>query len=593
MSKKRSYQDSYVNFGFSYLDKNGIHLPQCVLCLKTLSNSSMKPFQLKQHLENIHPEHKEKCRQFFETKLESLKRLKLDSSGAFHKTSKAIVHASYAISYQIAKSKKPHTIGESLIKPCFLECAQILLDKEAYNKIRDISLSNDTVASRICDMADNVKSQVLLKITSSPLFAIQLDESTDVANLSQLLVFVRYLNNVDRKIEEDFLFCKPLETTSKGTDVMELVTKYFESNNLSWENLIGVCTDGAPAMLGSRSGFTTLVKLKNPDVVATHCMIHREALASKTLPENLKSLLIEVIRVVNHIKGSALNTRLFHQLCDKVDATHLSLIFHTQVRWLTKGNMLARFFELRYEVKTFLEDQQKLDFLAVFNEPTFETSLAYLADIFEELNKLNLQMQGRKTTIIKHCDSVNAFIAKLSVWNRRINEGNAVTFDRLSTILRGDPVGTELRIAIGNHLTTLCEEFKRYFPGIDTDDITMKLTRNPFRCQVHEIAEDKQDEFLELQYNSSAKDEFNAAEDLGEFWVKMLPIYPQLSNVALRILLPFSSTYLCEAGFSSLLEIKSKTRSKLEVENDLRCALSKTSPQIEKLVAKKNVQVSH
>ena len=105
MSKKRTYQDSYVNYGFSFLDNNGVQLPQCVLCLKTLSNSSMKPFLLKQHLENIHPEHKEKCRQFFETKLESLKRVKLDSSGTFRKANKAIVHASYAISYQIAKNK--------------------------------------------------------------------------------------------------------------------------------------------------------------------------------------------------------------------------------------------------------------------------------------------------------------------------------------------------------------------------------------------------------------------------------------------------------------------------------------------------------
>ena len=457
MSKKRTYQDSCVNYGFLFIDNNGVQLPQCVLCLKTLSNSSMKPFQLKQHLENIHPEHKEKCRQFFETKLESLKRVKLDSSGTFRKANKAIVHASYAISYQIAKNKKPHTIGETLIKPCLLECAQILLDKEAYNKIRDVSLSNDTVASRICDMADNIKSQVLLKITSSQLFAIQLDESTDVANLSQLLVFVRYLNNVDHKIEEEFLFCKPLETTSKGTDVMKLVTQYFESNYLNWKNLIGVCTDGAPAMLGSRSGFTTLVKSKNPDVVATHCMIHREALASKTLLQNLNSLLVDIIKVVNYIKGSALNARLFHQLCDKVDATHLSLIFHTQVRWLTKGNMLARFFELRYEVKTFLEDQHKLNLLAAFNKSTFETSLAYLADIFEELNKLNLQMQGRQTTIIKHCDSVNAFIAKLSLRGKRINEGNVVSFDRLSVLLRGDPVRTELQIAISNHLKNLCE----------------------------------------------------------------------------------------------------------------------------------------
>ena len=45
----------------------------------------------------------------------------------------------------------------------------------------------------------------------------------------------------------------------------------------------------------------------------------------------------------------------------------------------------------------------KSDFHPVFNEATFETSLAYLENILEEPNDVNLQMQGKKTTIIKHC----------------------------------------------------------------------------------------------------------------------------------------------------------------------------------------------
>ena len=38
-------------------------------------------------------------------------------------------------------------------------------------------------------------------------------------------------------------------------------------------------------MMGSRLGFVTLVKQKNPAISGTHCMIHRQALAAKTLPE--------------------------------------------------------------------------------------------------------------------------------------------------------------------------------------------------------------------------------------------------------------------------------------------------------------------
>ena len=44
-------------------------------------------------------------------------------------------------------------------------------------------------------------------------------------------------------------------------------------------------------MLGSKSGFSTLVKKKNQNVTTIHCMIHREDLASKTFPTNMKSVL--------------------------------------------------------------------------------------------------------------------------------------------------------------------------------------------------------------------------------------------------------------------------------------------------------------
>ncbi|XP_066941076.1 protein FAM200A-like [Macrobrachium rosenbergii] len=109
------------------------------------------------------------------------------------------------------------------------------------------------------------------------------------------------------------------------------------------------------------------------------------------------------------------------------------------------------------------------------------------------------------------------------------------------------------------------DEFKRYFPGINTEDISMRLTRNPFICQVDDVPGDMQNEFLELKHDSSAKDEFRA-QDLQEFWVNMGGAYPQLSTNALKILILFSTTYLCESGFSTLLTIKPKARNRLEVE---------------------------
>ena len=120
-----------------------------------------------------------------------------------------------------------------------------------------------------------------LKSSTCKLFSLQLDESTDVSSCSQLLVYVRYV--YEKEFKEEFLLCRELETTTKVQDVFVLIDNFFQENGIEWKNLCGICTDGAPAMLGSRSGFQKLVKDRSPQVTGIHCMIHRQALACKTL----------------------------------------------------------------------------------------------------------------------------------------------------------------------------------------------------------------------------------------------------------------------------------------------------------------------
>ena len=197
-------------------------------------------------------------------------------------------------------------------------------------------------------MSANVKQQVINEIKASPMFSLQMDESTDVASCSQLLVFVRYVYTED--VKEEFLYCKVFDSTTTAQDVMDSISTFFVTEGLKWEKLCGVCTDGAPAMLGAKSGFQTKVKLKSPQVRKVHCMIHRYALACKTLPSFLKVVLNSLIKIVNYIKKSAV-TSLFRQLCKEMNADHETLLYYTAVRWLSKGNVIGRFFELRSEIK--------------------------------------------------------------------------------------------------------------------------------------------------------------------------------------------------------------------------------------------------
>ena len=131
-------------------------------------------------------------------------------------------------------------------------------------------------------------------------------------------------------MKDNILFCSSLESTTKAVDVMQTLTIFFDQEKLKWENLCGVCTDGAPAMLRARSGLQTLVRDHSPDAVSMHCMIHRQVLASKTLPESLQNVLNIAIKTANFVKHSALNTRLFRKLCSEMNAEYLNLLYYTR-----------------------------------------------------------------------------------------------------------------------------------------------------------------------------------------------------------------------------------------------------------------------
>ena len=77
------------------------------------------------------------------------------------------------------------------------------------------------------------------------------------------------------------------------------------------------------------------MKKEIPDLQVPHCFLHRHALASKTLPPNLKKVLDTCVKIINWIRGRALNHRIFKSFCEDLGCEHSVLLFHTEVRWLS------------------------------------------------------------------------------------------------------------------------------------------------------------------------------------------------------------------------------------------------------------------
>lgn len=109
------------------------------------------------------------------------------------------------------------------------------------------------------------------------------------------------------------------------------------------------------------------------------------------------------------------------------------------------------------------------------------------------------------------------------------------------------------------HLQTLEEKINFYFPSLDIEKYDW--VRNPFikfssnigltLCEEEKLASLSSDRGLKIKHTELPID---------TFWISIRNEYPSVSKIALSILIQFSTSYLCEYGFSALNNIKSKKR---------------------------------
>ena len=363
---------------------------------------------------------------------------------------------------------------------------------------------------------------------------------------------------------------------------------FFNTNDIALQAIGSICTDGAPAMLGSRSGFVALMKKEIPEVEATHCILHRQALVSKTLPCTLKNVMDSCVKIVNYIRGRALNRRLFKAFCSDLDDDASVLLFHTDVRWLSRDRVLTRFFERRMEIEQFLREQ-KSSLVRTSEFPNFALVLAYLADVFQHLNDLNLSIQGKNVNIVTACGLLRAFRQKPLMWSRRIKQKNFASFSLLYKVVPESSnldLEENVKAEVSQHLEALRESFDGYFSPGDLEEPETWIV-NPFAFKLEKMGDEDEgkEHLIEMQASQSMKLLYESSS-LETFWCSVQTGYPALAKRALQVLFPFATTWLCESGFSSLIYLKNKYRNTLDPENDLRIVLSHKVPRFEQIIAK-------
>jgi len=67
-----------------------------------------------------------------------------------------------------------------------------------------------------------------------------------------------------------------------------------------------------------------------------------------------------------------------------------------------------------------------------------------------------------------------------------------------------------------------------------------------------------EEKLIKLNTDVSLQESFKSNENVGQFWIKVQNEYRYLAEEALKVLIPFLTTCLCENGFFTMTTIKNK-----------------------------------
>jgi hypothetical protein len=147
-----------------------------------------------------------------------------------------------------------------------------------------------------------------------------------------------------REFERELRRFASSKTCIKATDNINKKGREASYMVSWWSRCVGICTDGAKAMTGRHSGVVTRAQAVAPNATCAHCSIHQEALDAKGMPDSLKDVLETTVKMIHFVTARPLNSRVFSALCNDMGSDHATLLQHTEVRWLSRGKVLIRFF---------------------------------------------------------------------------------------------------------------------------------------------------------------------------------------------------------------------------------------------------------
>uniref|UniRef100_A0A3Q1BGI0 DUF4371 domain-containing protein n=1 Tax=Amphiprion ocellaris TaxID=80972 RepID=A0A3Q1BGI0_AMPOC len=253
-------------------------------------------------------------------------------------------------------------------------------------QISKLQLSDSTLSRHVENISDDLFIKLIEDLQKTQHFSLAIDESTDVSDTVQLMIWARFFNG-DTFMEEMFALL-PLTGQTRGEDICLAIIDFFRGpgREIDLGKLVSITSDGAPSMVGKERGLVALMRKDAvPDFFAYHCIVF--------FTKNISALLTTLENMTQYE----------------------DLTLHAAVRWMSRSIVLEKFVDLLLVIPAFIAQRKHTDLYYV-NDEKFALEVAFLVDTTKHLNSLNLKLQGNNKLLPALVNDVSAFMEKLSLY---------------------------------------------------------------------------------------------------------------------------------------------------------------------------------
>ena len=374
---------------------------------------------------------------------------------------------------------------ESLNKGNFLELLTFrskdnsLISRFFANKEKFVTYTSHNIQNELLDIiAESIRAAILNNIKNAGMFALILDDSLDISKHEQAAVIMRY---VDTKfvVNENFLgFFRVVH--SDGESLYQLIQTVLSSFELSIQDIVAQCYDGAANMRGEYKGVASRIKIDNKRAIYIHCNAHILNLILVDVAKSVvgaRNTFGTITELHNFIDASGKRHAVFEEIQIESGGRLLTLKGLSDTRWACRSEALKAIRKRLSEVIDSLEKIAQEDAAAggqaqgLLNAITFDFifHLIVLDEVFNITKVLSKYLQHINISICAARQKVNAVLKSLqelrtdSEFNKHWKEANEIS-KKLQ--LEGPKLPRQRRVPSrlgGGEAQPACRDVKHYF----------------------------------------------------------------------------------------------------------------------------------